>query len=102
MLTVWLVVCGAELAPPVRVPPITALACSPDGKAIVVGSQAGLVVRSWPALDRPRPLPTALSHVHELAFSPDGKTLAVVGGTPGKRGTIELYAWPEGKRLRQV
>ena len=25
-----------------------------------------------------------------------------IGGTPGRRGTIELYTWPEGKLLRRA
>jgi WD40 repeat protein len=83
-------------------PPITALAFAPDGKSVLVGSQAGLEVRSWPALEKLRSLPTALAHVHDLAFSPDGKALAAVGGAPARRGTVELYSWPEGKLLRRA
>src|SRR5262245_52524163 len=103
-----LLVPGAWAGPPPRSgaprPPITALAISPDGKFAVVGSQAGLKVLPWPALDpgKARALPTTLSHVHDVAFSPDGKTLAAVGGRPARRGTIELYSWPEGKLLRKV
>ncbi len=80
-------------------PPVTALAVAPDGKSVVVASQAGIEVRSYPALEPIRTLPTELPNVHDLAFSPDGKTLAVAGGTPGKRGVVEFVSWPEGKQL---
>ena len=82
-------------------PPVTALAFTPDGEAVVVGSQAGLEVRSWPELSHVRTLPTELYHVHDLAFSPDGKNLAVVGGAPADSGTIELFGWPAGELLRR-
>jgi hypothetical protein len=82
-------------------PPVTAVAFSPDGKEVVVGSQAGLEVRTWPDLKPARVLKTELAHVHDLAFSPDGKTFAAVGGTPAKRGTVELYRWPVGDLVRQ-
>lgn len=89
----------ALLAP---APPVTALAVAPDGKFVLVGSQAGLEVRSYPSLEPLRTLPTELPNVHDLAFSPDGKTLAVAGGNPSKRGAVEFFNWPEGKRLRDV
>ena len=82
-------------------PPVTAVAVSPDGREVVVGSQAGIDIRTWPDLTPVRMLPTELPHVHDLAFAPDGKTLAVVGGTPAKRGTVELFRWPGGELLRR-
>jgi WD40 repeat protein len=83
-------------------PPVTALAFAPDGKSVLVGSQSGLEVRSWPALGKVCALPTALAHVHDLAFSPDGKALLAAGGAPAKQGTVELYGWPEGKLLARA
>ncbi len=83
-------------------PPITALAFAPNGKEVVVGSQAGIEVRGWPKLERLRRLPTELAHVHDLAFAPDGKRLLAVGGAPARRGTLELYRWPEGTLLKRV
>lgn len=78
-------------------PPITALAFAPDGKAVVSGSQAGIEVRSWPDLKRVKSLKTHLAHVHDLAFSPDGSTLAAAGGSPGESGQVEWFAWPAGE-----
>lgn len=89
----------ALLAP---APPVTALAVAPDSKSVVVGSQAGVEVRSYPSLEPLRTLATELPNVHDLAFSPDGKTLAIAGGVPAKRGGVEFFSWPEGKRLRDA
>src|SRR5262245_18265635 len=83
-------------------PPVTALAFAPDGKSVLVGSQAGVEVRGWPDLKPVRSLPTELAHVHDLAFAPDGKTLAVAGGEPAEKGGVELFRWPEGDLLRRV
>src|SRR5262245_22038581 len=97
MWALSLLLCGAGVAPP-----ITALAFAPDGKSVVVGSQAGVQVLSWPELKKARTLPTKLEHVHDLAFSPDGKILAAVGGAPARLGSIELFDWPGGKLLRRA
>lgn len=77
-------------------PPVTALAFAADGRSLVVGSQAGIEIRSWPALEPIRRLETELGHVHDLAFSPDGRILAAAGGEPSERGAVESYRWPEG------
>jgi WD40 repeat protein len=88
-------------APASAAPPVTAVTFTPDGKEVVVGSQAGLEVRTWPDLKPDRAMKTELDHVHDLAFSPDGKTLAAVGGTPARRGTVELFRWPGGELIRR-
>jgi len=79
-------------------PPVTAVAFTPDGKAVVVGSQAGIAVRSWPGLKPVRVLKTELQNVHDLAFSPDGKWLLAAGGEPGETGAVEVYFWNGTKR----
>jgi WD40 repeat protein len=79
-------------APPV--PPIVALAVTPDGSQVVTGSQAGVQLRSLPELAVTRSLATKLVQVNDLAFSPDGKLLAVAGGSPAERGAVEIWTWP--------
>ena len=82
-------------------PPITALAFSPNGKHVVAGSQAGVELRAWPTLEKTDVLRSELSHVHDLAFSPDGAMLAVAGGSPAEFGAVEIFRWPERELLRR-
>jgi WD40 repeat protein len=90
---------GLSAAPATK-PPITALAFAPDGQTIVAGSQAGVQVYSWPALELERTITAVVPNIHDLAFSPDGNLLAVAGGVPSEGGLIELYSWPGGEPLR--
>lgn len=82
--------------------PITAAAFSPDCEQVVVGSQAGIEVRSWPDLKVTSRLKTDLSHVHDLAFSQDGKVLIAAGGSPAEKGEIEVITWPDGKCIHRI
>jgi WD40 repeat protein len=82
-------------------PPITAATFAPDGHSVVLGSQSGLEVRTWPALAAAGNLPTRLANVHDLAFSPRGDVLAVAGGDPAESGGIELLRWPDGELIRR-
>ena len=81
------------MAPPA--PPIVALAITPDGSEVVTASQEGVQVHSLPELAVKRSLATKLVQVNDVAFSPDGKLLAVAGGSPAERGGVEIWTWPE-------
>jgi WD40 repeat protein len=89
-------------APAYAAAPITAAALSPDGKQVVLGSQDGIEIRSWPELVVAGKLATELDHVHDLKFSPDGETLLVAGGSPAEEGCVEVLSWPTGKLARRV
>lgn len=83
-------------------PPITAAVLTPDGLQVVLGSQRGMEVRSWPDLKPMKMLVSELDHVHDLSFSPDGKWLLVAGGSPAEVGSVELRSWPDARLIRRV
>jgi WD40 repeat protein len=82
-------------------PPITAAVFTPEIVGVVVGSQAGLQLLNWPELSHGRRLLSELENIHDLCFSPDGKTLLIVGGVPGESGTAEMLKWPDGTLVRK-
>lgn len=86
----------------VAAPPITAMAFAPGGEQVLLGSQAGIEVHSWPELTLKSQLPTELDHVHDLAFSPDGCHLLVAGGAPAEEGVVEVRRWPDGGLLKRI
>jgi WD40 repeat protein len=65
--------------------PITAITVSPVSGDLLTGSQSGLSDRRYQS---------RLSHIHDLAFSPNGRVLAVAGGVPGENGVVELFDVP--------
>ncbi|MFO1000984.1 MAG: hypothetical protein U0936_11630 [Planctomycetaceae bacterium] len=76
-------------------PPITAAVFTPDGNGVIVGSQSGLRLLSWPSLSATDSLKTQLQNIHHVAFSPNGQQLLIAGGVPGESGTIEILDWPD-------
>jgi len=80
-------------APPA--PPIVALAIAPDGTHVVTASQVGVQVRALPELAIKQSLATELVQASDLTFSPDGKTLAIAGGSPAELGRVEIWTWPD-------
>ena len=81
-------------------PPITAAVFSPDGKSVLVGSQAGIKILAYPSLGLQRKIATQLAHVHDLVFSPDGKRFAAGGGSPAETGEVELFSWPKCESIK--
>jgi WD40 repeat protein len=99
--TIWLgIACMVSVAN--GAPPVTAVAFAPDGKQAVLGSQAGIEIHSWPYLKVAGNLPTELDHVHDLAFSPDGRMLLAAGGAPAEKGAVEMWTWPKRELIRRV
>jgi WD40 repeat protein len=83
-------------------PPVTALAFQPDGKRCFVGSQSGIAILSWPELKPTDSLDTKCSHVEAMAFSPNDRFLAVVGGKPGEQGRAEIWDWKTKKLAYEI
>jgi WD40 repeat protein len=77
--------------------PVLSAAFRPDGEAVAIGGEgtAGLWVAAGTGFTRTVELPFALGNVNELAFSPDGRTLAVAAD----RLTLWNVADPSAPRL---
>ena len=77
-------------------PPITAIAFAPSGDSVAAVSQSGLLEFSWPELKLTRTIKISLPNLHAVAFSPDGKQIAVGGGYPSEEGAVAVLSWPDG------
>lgn len=90
---VTLPVRAAEVADDV---PVNAIAVAPDGRQFLAGGHGGLhlsaVRRAGSDPDR---IPeTSVETVQVIAWSPDGRRIAVGGGSPGEYGLLEIRDWP--------
>jgi len=83
-------------------PLISALAFSPDGKLLALGSfkevrlvepQTGRLVAT---------LPGEAEDVRAVAFSPDGKLLAAAGGLPARGGEVKIWDVARRAELRVI
>lgn len=92
---------AAESAPVAEVMPVTALAFSPDGTALVSNGDRSLKVRDPGDATVRRSIPCDQDRITSLAFRRDGRLLAVGGGEPGVRGEWCLFTWPEGRLVRR-
>ncbi len=79
--------------------PITDLVLTEDGKSVIASSQAGLNIYEYPTLKLQRTIKAKAHNIHDMAFSPDGKLLAVGGGNPSVEGTVEIRSWSKGRSL---
>jgi WD40 repeat protein len=73
-------------APPV----ITAVAISPDGKWLAVSGYREILLRQYGG-DLAARLPGLSDRIHTILFSPDGATLAAVGGSPARFGEVQIW-----------
>lgn len=80
-------------------PPITSLLFDSTGSSVIAASQSYMTVHDWPSLQVIKRVPSSLVLIQSLAFSPDGKKLAVAGGTPAESGVVEIRSWPQGDLL---
>ncbi len=89
-----------ELALPVGpLAPVAAVAFSPEGKLLAVGSYGRVTLWELAALRPMKVLTNLLGAVHDVRFSPDGRLLAVGGGQPSAKGDLRLYQVADGKLL---
>ena len=80
-------------------PPVAAVAFSPNGKLLATGSYGRVTVWDLTTAKPAKILTNVLGSVNDLKFSPDGKTLAVAGGQPSARGDLRLFDTTEWKLL---
>ena len=80
-------------------PPVAAVAFSPDGARLAVGSYGRVTVWELKTATPAKILTNVLGSVNDLKFSPDGKTLAVAGGQPSARGDLRLFDTIEWKLI---
>jgi mono/diheme cytochrome c family protein len=82
----------AEHPPLYRLPPvITALDYSPDSKLLAVSGFHEVLLHRADGSGLAGRLVGLSERVQSLAFSPDGKRLAVVGGSPGRFGEVQVW-----------
>jgi WD40 repeat protein len=72
-------------------PPVTAVAYSPDGQRLAVGSYGQVTIWDLRTGSPVKVLTSVLGAVNDVRFSPDGKLLAVGGGQPSARGDLRLF-----------
>ncbi len=85
---------GAEPKPAA---PVTALAFSPDGKLLVSGGYRQLLVREMRSGKLSRKIGPFSGAIRGIAFHPDGRTLAVAEGVPGRSGAVTLVNFDSGE-----
>jgi dipeptidyl aminopeptidase/acylaminoacyl peptidase len=71
--------------------PVAAVAYSPDGTRLAVGSYGRVTIWDIVAVRPVKVLTNVLAAVNDVKYSPDGKTLAVAGGQPSARGDLRLF-----------
>lgn len=71
--------------------PATAVAFSPDGGYLLVGSFGSVAVWDLSKRSVVRQIDDVSGSVNSLEFSPDGKLLSIVGGKPYSPGEVRLY-----------
>jgi DNA-binding beta-propeller fold protein YncE len=92
-----------ELALPVGpLPPVAAVAYSPDGKLLAIGAYGRVTLWDTSEAKPIRAITHVLGAVNDLKFSPDGTTLAVAGGQPSARGDLRLFEVKTGKLLANL
>jgi dipeptidyl aminopeptidase/acylaminoacyl peptidase len=72
-------------------PLITALAFSPDGQMLAISGYREVLIHKGDGTGLLHRLVGQAQRIEGLTFSPDAKTLAVVGGSPGRFGEVQFW-----------
>lgn len=74
-----------------RPPVITSLDFSPDGSLLAIAGFHEVLIRSGDGVELVARLVGMSERIEAVAFSADGKRLAVAGGQPGRMGELQLW-----------
>ncbi|HSQ57046.1 MAG TPA: c-type cytochrome domain-containing protein, partial [Gemmata sp.] len=83
-------------------PPVAAVAFSPDGKLLATGVYGRVTIWDLAAGKPAKVLTNVLAAVNDVKFSPDGKLLAVAGGQPSARGDLRLFDTKDWKLIHSL
>src|SRR2546422_11281037 len=78
---------------PANATPVTALAFSPDGSALVSNGSKCIDLRSPKDGSAQKRVPCDLAKITSIVFHPRGGLLAVAGGVSGVRGEVWFLDW---------
>lgn len=85
-------VINSEHPPEYQSPPvITSLQASPDGKWVAVSGYHEVLLHRADGSGIEKRLVGLAERIEQVAFSPDGKFLAVAGGSPGRFGEVQVW-----------
>lgn len=82
--------------------PITAVAFSPDGSEVFAGGVREVTVWNPETGALVRRIGNVAPRSYDMAFAPDGGTLAVAGGAPGEYGELRLFDPKTGAMRSQI
>src|SRR5947208_2574742 len=86
------VLVDAEHPPTYVLPPVvTAIAYSPDSTLLAVSGYHEVLLHKADGSGLVARLVGLSERIQSLAFSPDGKSLAVTGGSPGRFGEVQIW-----------
>ena len=71
--------------------PVTALAFTPDGSRLAVGGYHEVLLFDAVENRLLRRISNIAERTHGIAFSPDGRQVAVAAGTPARLGEVKLF-----------
>ncbi len=83
-------------------PLVTAFAFSPDGQTVAISGYREILLASLSDGKLLARLPGRSMRLHSLSFTPDGKTLAAVGGDPAQSGEVQIWDVESRKLLHAI